>query len=173
MYPEELATIDKMGEQNIYYKYIAKKMNRGHKQIYSVLLKMGHEPVTINPGAYKGEPSKLELDVVNDLVSEGIDLETQWHFENFYFDIKIKKMNLVIEVHGDYWHCNPKIYKDGPINDMQRSAIRRDFCKRDKIQAAGFKRIIIWENDYRTNPSETIEKVVQKIRRHSEQFNNG
>jgi G:T-mismatch repair DNA endonuclease (very short patch repair protein) len=163
MYPEEYETLIKLAKNDVYYVDIAKKLNRGKKQVFNLIKKLGMEPNTKNPDAYKGETSKLELEIINKLKNSGIKLETQWHFKGFYFDGKIINKNIVIEIHGDYWHCNPKIYKNGPINEMQKAALRRDFCKKDKIEKAGFKRFVIWENDYKNNPEKVIKKTINFI----------
>ena len=57
-------------------------------------------------------------------------VDTQFPLGNFFFDARIQNTNVLIEVNGDYWHCNPKVYVNGPINEMQKAHIRRDFAKK-------------------------------------------
>lgn len=61
------------------------------------------------------------------------------------FDFFIEP-NILIEVHGDYWHCNPVKYPTGPINDRQRYKIHRDIQKAQAVSKT-HKLLIIWEAD--------------------------
>lgn len=67
--------------------------------------------------------------------------------------------NILIEVHGDYWHANPKFYGIGKkeINERQKYKIQKD---KEKISGAirfGFSLIKFWEFDLKNNP-EKIER---------------
>lgn len=64
--------------------------------------------------------------------------------------------NIIIEVQGDYYHCNPKIYKDGPVDIIQANNIEKDITKKEKLSKMGYKVYYIWENDINTNPNEVI-----------------
>ncbi|HLO11136.1 MAG TPA: hypothetical protein VK190_02645 [Pseudoneobacillus sp.] len=61
---------------------------------------------------------------------------------DFYIPDKI-----VVEVHGDFWHCNPLIYKDGPISPIQEKNIENDKRKKDFLETQGFKVIYIWQSE--------------------------
>lgn len=37
---------------------------------------------------------------------------------------------ILLEVHGDYWHANPKKYENKKLNDTQLYKIKRDEEKR-------------------------------------------
>lgn len=58
----------------------------------------------------------------------------------------------IIEVQGDYWHCNPNIYTNGPINVMQINNINNDNWKKEKLINMGYEVIYIWENDIKNEP---------------------
>jgi hypothetical protein len=77
------------------------------------------------------------------------------------FDIKHK--DCVIEFNGDYWHANPKIYKD---TAMIRGKTAEQIQQRDrlKIQTAvevGLRVLTVWETDFKVNKQNTIRKVVE------------
>jgi hypothetical protein len=42
----------------------------------------------------------------------------------YSIDYAIPQKKIAFEIDGDYWHCNPKIYPDGPKYDMQKKNIR-------------------------------------------------
>jgi G:T-mismatch repair DNA endonuclease (very short patch repair protein) len=81
---------------------------------------------------------------------------------NFY-DIVDTTRNKIIEFHGDYWHCNPKIYDEHYFHAHLKMSAREIWEKdRAKEQAAldrGFKIKIVWWSDYESAPDSTIQEV--------------
>jgi len=65
--------------------------------------------------------------------------------------------NTIIEVQGDYYHCNPKIYKNGAINSIQVNNITRDKSRKERLELLGYNVIYIWEDDIKNNPQNVIE----------------
>lgn len=54
----------------------------------------------------------------------------------------------IIEVNGDYWHTNPRVYsKDVKLTDVQISNKANDLRKKDYILDNGYKLFYIWEMD--------------------------
>lgn len=66
-----------------------------------------------------------------------------------------------MEVHGDYWHANPKFYgKDKkPINERQQYKINRDKEKLYGALSLGFSIIVLWEFDINNN----IKKIERQL----------
>lgn len=159
----EVNLLRELAAQNVYYKTIAKSLNLGHKQTLGILKKFGFSPNTKNPDAWKfiGETS-IEKTVYEFLESMDVKFDRQFQIKNFRFDAIVND-KLLIEIHGDYWHCNPKLYPDGPINDVQRGNMRRDFCKRDIATSMGYKRYIIWEMNLKNRREETLNKLKEWI----------
>ena len=56
--------------------------------------------------------------------------------------------NTIIEFNGDFWHCNPKKYKDGPIHKIQEEKIEKDIKLRNYCTLNNIQLIEIWESDY-------------------------
>lgn len=67
--------------------------------------------------------------------------------------------NIAIEVQGDYWHCNPKIYINGPKNKIQARKIDDDKRKKVILEEKGYNVIYLWESDIIKNLDE-IEKHI-------------
>lgn len=86
------------------------------------------------------------------------------HELNSYVIFDIKHKDCIIEFNGDYWHCNPEIYKEDRAiigNLLAKNVWEKD---RKKIQTAinhGLRVMVVWENEFRKNKIETIERVVQ------------
>lgn len=87
----------------------------------------------------------------------------------YFLDFYDKTKNIVIEFNGDYWHCNPSIYKGNeqiqhrgkivtPIQVWNNDSIRKkNICK----QLNNPTYIVVWESDYRKDKKETIEKLLK------------
>lgn len=84
---------------------------------------------------------------------------------NSYVIFDIKHKNCIIEFNGDYWHANPKIYKDDAIiRGKTASEIRtRDALKLQTASDLGFSTLVVWESEYKQNKDEVIKKVVKWI----------
>ena len=81
------------------------------------------------------------------------------------FNCKI--CNKIIEFNGDYWHCNPKIYKKNVFNKTMKKTAeevwKRDQEKIDFIKSIDCELLIIWENDYKKNKNEIIKQCQRFI----------
>ncbi len=76
-----------------------------------------------------------------------------------FYDFYLEEHNLIIEVDGDFWHCNPNTKFAEPAYDTQRRNIIRDKEKEEWAKDNGYKLIRIWENDINNN----IQKVKQLL----------
>lgn len=96
------------------------------------------------------------------------DIENEYYIFNkkikkgFSYDIKYK--NKIIEVNGDYWHANPKIYESNFFNTrLQKYAFEIWEIDKLKNQVAKLdkkKIFYIWEKDYRENPDKELKKCI-------------
>lgn len=69
----------------------------------------------------------------------------------YIFDIYIPSKRMLIEVNGNYWHFNPKIYVAEHF-DKHRNVIAQQIWERDafKLNVAkerGFEIVVIWEDE--------------------------
>ena len=69
--------------------------------------------------------------------------------------------NVLLEVHGDYWHGNPAIYggKKRPLNERQRYKQTRDAEKRILATQKGYKLFYIWETDIKNENWEVLYEI--------------
>ena len=90
----------------------------------------------------------------------------KWCYElNKYVVYDIKHKNCIIEFNGDYWHANPKEYKE---TDLIRGNLVKNIWEFDskKIKLAkdlGYKVLIVWESDYIDNKFKVIKETVEWI----------
>ena len=127
-------------------------------RVSNVIRKTGNED--------KG-PTYIERFVMN-LLEE---LEVKYLYNTFVGrykpDMYIEENNIVIEVHGDYFHCNPVIYGDGPIDNIQEKHVLRDYYKMCYYKSRGYRVLYIWENDIKNNPNKVKEKISAVLRGNS------
>lgn len=110
------------------------------------------DPVLING------MSSIERFVKSVLDDNNIEYLYSPSLNNFRPDFLING-NKVIEVNGDYWHCNPYIYSNGPEDDIQEKHVLRDYCKKCYYLSNDIQFIEIWELDIDKDPEIVIEKI--------------
>lgn len=53
----------------------------------------------------------------------------------------------IIEVMGDFFHCNPSQFPDGPIYRIQKENLERDSRKRAFYDKQGYRVLYLWESE--------------------------
>ncbi len=102
--------------------------------------------------------SKLEDTFELILQNLKIEYEKAFILNNKFYDFKIKDKNILIEVDGDFYHCNPKKYPE-PICDIQKKVIPNDIYKNQLAESNGYTLIRFWEDDIKNNLDMVIEKL--------------
>lgn len=77
-----------------------------------------------------------------------------------FYDFFIPSKNIIIEIDGDFWHCNPKTHPT-PEYECQKRNLIRDKEKNKWAKNQGFKLIRIWEYDIKNN----IDKVISSLKK--------
>lgn len=103
-----------------------------------------------------GRISKLENKIISILNDLNIPIETQFKFNKYFhkYDIHILNTNILLEINGDFWHANPKLYKSNDeLNFPRKNKIKAlDIWNKDKknIEYAISENYIViqlWESD--------------------------
>lgn len=112
--------------------------------------------------------SSLQIEIFNKLKNIFPNLESEYYIFNkkikkgFSYDIRYE--NKIIEINGDYWHANPKLYDEDFFNKTlhkyakeiwQRDKLKKRIAKLDKKKV-----LYVWEYDYRENPDKEIKKCI-------------
>lgn len=124
---------------------------------------------------------KLFFDIYDALLDSLID-STYWYCFNgekkfqvgpnkdIYIDFVIDNIKLAIEFNGDYWHANPKIYKENDLLKRPGGKLIKarqiwdwDKFRKEFLEFNGYKLITIWEADYRNNPDLVLQNCLQEI----------
>jgi len=103
------------------------------------------------------EETKPERITRNILEALGIEYEQEiLLYEKFFVDFLLSD-GTIIEVFGDYWHCNPLVFPKP--NMHQKKQIKKDKSRIAYLQKCKHKVIILWEKDLKENPNLVQEKL--------------
>lgn len=127
-----------------------------------------------------GESSKLEREIILEL--ESIGLINSFHHNSdsgqkiiiinkrkFYkLDYYNKNNNIVVEIMGDYWHCNPMIYNHDFYHKNKKKLASQIWIddrrrKNEIINAINCNFIEIWESDWKNNKKNVLEYIKSQI----------
>lgn len=117
--------------------------------------------------------SKLEGRVQESLNEIGITYTKQFTIKTSrrnrkVYDFLVDELKTIIEVNGDYWHANPKIYKEGdiihyvygytPVIDIWAKDEKKKKIALDK----GYKIVYIWELEMKDRTDEELLELVKE-----------
>lgn len=111
----------------------------------------------------EGKHSKLETKpqiIVNNILDNNkIIYEREYDLTYYSLDNFLVDSGLMIEVMGDYWHCNPTKFKE-PKYDLQKESTRKDKAKHTYIKKYYDVEVLyLWEYDIEHN-KEMCEKLI-------------
>ena len=73
--------------------------------------------------------------------------------------------NKIIELHGDFWHANPKIFAPDDIIPVIKITAKEkwnlDKRKKELAESFNYKVLVIWESEYHENQEQTINKCIE------------
>lgn len=93
-------------------------------------------------------PQQIIDNLLNDL---NINFEREKNVKYYSVDNYLNDYNLMIEIQGDYWHCNP-IKFNKKINKTQYDRISKDKAKHTYIKNHyGIELLYLWEDDIINN----------------------
>ncbi|RPK31860.1 hypothetical protein [Paenibacillus xylanexedens] len=109
--------------------------------------------------------TKPEKAVREYLSKSNIKFEQEFCIHNTYFaDFYLPDYNEIIEVYGDYWHCNPSKYpEDAMRTEMQIRSINRDKKRNGHLKHLGYSVNIIWEEQVNKNIDHFMGEIVNNI----------
>jgi hypothetical protein len=113
--------------------------------------------------------SKVETELIDEIIYHSSIEETeiirQYRVKiNRVYNIDFKYKNKLIEFFGDYWHCNPSLYENEYFHknkDMFAYEIWNYDNQKIKDLKSKFDVLVVWENEYKENPDDVIEKCIK------------
>jgi very-short-patch-repair endonuclease len=114
--------------------------------------------------------SKLEKYFEEVLLKEfnlksGVDYYPQFYIRDIkgLFDFKLSGKKVLIEVDGDYWHCNPNSKFKKPKYAAQFSNLKKDKIKKEWCEDNNYTLLRFWEYDIKNNLDGVINRLSQVI----------
>jgi len=87
--------------------------------------------------------------------------------DRYKIDILFKELNLVVEFNGTYWHCDPRFYEKNYFNQKKKLNAEQIWCydndRKTFLEGLGYKVIVVWEHDYKTNSEQTLNILSEFI----------
>lgn len=95
-----------------------------------------------------GSPTSIEIKTSAALDTANILHQSQYRPNgcSFIFDEFISP-DLLLEIHGDYWHGNPTVYSSLDLDEIQRKQIKKDAKKANWAEENGYHLVILWERE--------------------------
>lgn len=91
----------------------------------------------------------------------------------YFVDFYLPDYKAIIEVNGDYWHVNPKVYDIENNNPSKKKvtsqqeeilASDRDSIKINDLESYGYEVFATWETDIHTDLNKEMERIMFKIK---------
>lgn len=96
--------------------------------------------------------SKLEKKFLRDLEQQGY--KQNQRISKYTVDYFNEDTKHIIEINGDYWHCNPKIYKPTDYNiSIGMTAEEKwkyDETRKNYLESLGYTVTILWESEIKS-----------------------
>lgn len=110
--------------------------------------------------------SILAKNILAELKSLFPELEYEYIISRYSFDGKYK--NKLIEINGDYFHCNPELYERNFYNKINKKHAwqiwEKDKKKINLAKQKGYSVFTIWEKDYNTNKDLIMKKCIDFLK---------
>ena len=107
--------------------------------------------------------TKLETKFKSILDFLNIQYIFQYAVNGYNYDFYIPEKNILIEVDGDQWHCNPALGIE-PIHKSQKHTVEHDKIKNKNAEDNGYQLVRFWENDIQEKRLECIEKLMEIVK---------
>jgi very-short-patch-repair endonuclease len=103
--------------------------------------------------------------IEQELFATGIDYERQVQIGPYIADfvVNVGKIGIIIEVLGDYWHINPKIYFESKFASRRDKAWKKERRRIHYLREKGYEIYGLWESDIVQNPGVAIQEIVKYI----------
>lgn len=142
------------------------------KSAKTILKKYGVEsPSKLSRGVkpYSSLNRRLYSILVKNGIVPHVEFKLKAKKQRYYsYDFLIPNTKKIIEINGDYWHGNPKLYKPndlilkGSSGEVQvKNKWMKDKEKIDNAKRCGFEVLVIWELDLNNSEKEITKRILE------------
>jgi very-short-patch-repair endonuclease len=107
--------------------------------------------------------TKIEFKFESILNLLNVKHEFQYEFQKRLFDFKIEYKNILIEVDGDFYHCNPNTKHSEVLYETQKLTKKNDEYKNVLCQNHGMILLRYWEKDINERPEWIISELKKEL----------
>jgi very-short-patch-repair endonuclease len=109
--------------------------------------------------------SKLEKTFANILDLLDIKYKQFFYAKDIkaFYDFYLPEYNIIIEVDGDFWHCNPDSKHNIPKYETQKRNLIKDSIKSQWAIDNGYKLLRFWENDINNNIKQVKQILLETL----------
>ena len=107
--------------------------------------------------------TKIEIKFESILNLLDVKYEYQYEFKERLFDFKLVDKDILIEVDGDFYHCNPNTKHSEVIYETQKLTKKNDEYKNTLCQNHGMKLLRYWEKDINERPEWVISELKKEL----------
>jgi very-short-patch-repair endonuclease len=107
--------------------------------------------------------SKLELRFESMLKLINLKFINQYEFKKRLFDFYLEDFNILIEVDGDFYHCNPDSKHNEIVYDTQKITKQNDVYKDTLCLEHNISLLRFWEKDINERPEWVILELKKKL----------
>lgn len=119
----------------------------------------------IKDGKFNQTKTKPHLEMMKTLKKLKIKFRQEEIIDCWSFDFYLVEYNVYLEVDGDYFHSNPKIYPDGPKTNTQKINWYRDLKKNKYCEDKNLTLIRFWECDILNSPEKVKKELLCKLKK--------
>lgn len=109
--------------------------------------------------------SKLETKVAKIAIKYGY--QPSIVVGRYLADMLNETKKIIVEVNGDYWHCNPKFWKPDDIHAFKKMTAQEiwetDFKRKTYLESLGYSVNVIWEQDIIKGKDKFITDFFEQI----------
>ena len=128
---------------------VARMRQRKRRQVDRAIAWHRHRK-TVAAQQVTGRPGRafdrLEAKFARLLDDWGIDYQWQFRLGRYVYDFHLPG-RLLVEVHGTYWHADPRFYPAANLLIAQRRAVVHDIDKSHHAARSGYRLKVVWEYD--------------------------
>jgi very-short-patch-repair endonuclease len=157
---EKLKGIPKSEESKIKLSVTQKKRYKNNPKLREELSEKRIEWLKTKQSNNK---TKLEIKFESILNFLNVKYQYQYVFEKRLFDFKILNKNILIEVDGDFYHCNPNTKHSEILYETQKLTKKNDDYKNLLCQNHGIKLLRYWEKDINERPEWIISELKKEL----------
>lgn len=144
---------------------VAKKIGESQKKRMSKMTADERRQMTEKARANINYVSSQELRIQIILNQLDVEYTANGFLYAYNWDL-IFKNKVIIEVQGDFWHANPKFYKESDVlldGLLAKDVWKKDDRKRKLVESKGYTVHYFWESDINNMTNEEIYNLLKEI----------